>query len=702
VVNPVALATHAQVPGRAPADPLAITTPMVGREMPVAKPGGGNTTAGGSAAPLGKAGVYNPGEAVEVWSASLQTWCPGVVERTEAGMALVAFRSPVDGQPLTKGVLMTSGDMRRAGSAASSKGQQKAQAPPAAPPQASGQQKVQLPPAGAVPNPYKIGDAVEVWSNSIKDWFSGEVKSVQGNMVEVLFKGPDGAPLNKGVDANSAEIRLKGSHHSNAPPLPPRNNSAGETLARIPTKPKADRDDGQPGSPKGQARAPPAESTYDLAERAARPSLGRPVGPNAQGVFVDAFVDLAPSGPNYTAAKRTSRFSADALHGPNTQQVMNHVENQPEIVRPHKFDTNPQASRVANQIVSQAVQMTQAVGQETFDLQDKAWQGPMGRDPLTQLMGETNLEVIAQGLETLAQEVQNILKTQPMLVEAEAPVKIFGDIHGQFRDMLVFFSRFGFPQAGGPMFIFNGDWLDRGAHQLEVVAVVLALKAVFPMRVWLIRGNHEDTHQNQAMGPCGFHNHCMQRLGQQIGYRVFNTIHVALCYLPFACLVNKRILVVHGGIGDGRWTLDHIRNQRPPIDHDGLVRDPVLFNVLWSDPIPDNPSMELDTCGVHASPRDGHQNLIVTFAKDVTDLFCARNGIALVVRSHQAIAQGHGYDIMHGGRCMRVFSARDYEGAGNDSAILSIYEAVQAKSQVPALFLRSQVLGSVMTPKPYA
>ena len=44
-------------------------------------------------------------------------------------------------------------------------------------------------------------------------------------------------------------------------------------------------------------------------------------------------------------------------------------------------------------------------------------------------------------------KVESVLASQPMLVEAEAPVKVFGDIHGQFRDMLMFFARFGFPQA---------------------------------------------------------------------------------------------------------------------------------------------------------------------------------------------------------------------------------------------------------------
>ncbi len=76
-----------------------------------------------------------------------------------------------------------------------------------------------------------------------------------------------------------------------------------------------------------------------------------------------------------------------------------------------------------------------------------------------------------------------------------APVKIFGDLHGQFLDLMRLFDEYGAPSTAGDItyidYLFLGDYVDRGAHSLETICLLLALKIEHPKAVHLIRGNHE-------------------------------------------------------------------------------------------------------------------------------------------------------------------------------------------------------------------
>ena len=148
------------------------------------------------------------------------------------------------------------------------------------------------------------------------------------------------------------------------------------------------------------------------------------------------------------------------------------------------------------------------------DCRGKHWM--KGGAVLAAMLGADE-EKQAAAITGLAAAAKRVVAAQPSLVRVPAPTKVFGDVHGQLRDLLLLFAYYGSPtHKGGDVqttaYVFNGDWVDRGPHQLEVVVLLFALKAMYPSKVFLLRGNHEFRDMNESMGDEGFLQHVKTRL----------------------------------------------------------------------------------------------------------------------------------------------------------------------------------------------
>lgn len=59
------------------------------------------------------------------------------------------------------------------------------------------------------------------------------------------------------------------------------------------------------------------------------------------------------------------------------------------------------------------------------------------------------------------------------VLELRAPVRICGDLHGQFYDLMDYLDKYPFDETS---FLFLGDYVDRGAFSCEVILYLFLLK----------------------------------------------------------------------------------------------------------------------------------------------------------------------------------------------------------------------------------
>ncbi|GJS20962.1 serine/threonine-protein phosphatase BSL3 [Tanacetum coccineum] len=209
---------------------------------------------------------------------------------------------------------------------------------------------------------------------------------------------------------------------------------------------------------------------------------------------------------------------------------------------------------------------------------------------------------------------ERIFSSEPSVIQLKAPIKIFGNLYGQFGDLMRLFDEYGSPSTAGDI-------------ALETICLLLVLKVEYPQNVHLIRGNHEAADINALFG---FRIECIERMGERDGIWVWHRINRLFKWLPLAALIENKILCMHDGIGRSIYHIEQIENLKRLITIEaGSI---VLMDLLWSDPT-ENDSVE----GLRPNARGPG---LVTFGPDRVMEFCNKNDLQLIVRAHECVMDG--------------------------------------------------------------
>mmetsp|Transcript_117668 Transcript_117668/g.366580 ORF Transcript_117668/g.366580 Transcript_117668/m.366580 type:complete len:304 (-) Transcript_117668:85-996(-) len=261
-------------------------------------------------------------------------------------------------------------------------------------------------------------------------------------------------------------------------------------------------------------------------------------------------------------------------------------------------------------------------------------------------------------LRALCTSVRDTFLCQNALLELEAPLKICGDVHGQYHDLLRLLEYGGFPPESN--YLFLGDYVDRGKQSLETITLLFAYKAKYAENFFLLRGNHECASITRIYG---FYDECKRRYNIKLWK---NFCDVFNC-MPVCALIDEKIICMHGGLSPELSSFDQIRKLVRPTDvpDTGLICD-----LLWADP-------DKDMMGWAENDR----GVSFIFGPDVVSSFLSKHDLDVVCRAHQVVEDG--YEFFAKRQLITLFSAPNYCGEfDNAGAMMSIDDTLMCSFKV--------------------
>jgi len=164
----------------------------------------------------------------------------------------------------------------------------------------------------------------------------------------------------------------------------------------------------------------------------------------------------------------------------------------------------------------------------------------------------------------------------------------------------------------------------------------------------------------------GLGDECEKRLGENIRAEnsIFSKINALFDILPLACIIDEKILCVHGGIGSSITKISDIASIKRPLQVIQDVRtheQQILIDLLWSEY-----SDEINEVTINEERDILKLGFITKYGKERVNKFLNDNKLSMIITSHQWVQEG--MKTFNNDKVVIIYSATNYMDKYNNIA----------------------------------
>ena len=297
-----------------------------------------------------------------------------------------------------------------------------------------------------------------------------------------------------------------------------------------------------------------------------------------------------------------------------------------------------------------------------------------------------NRSSLLKFIDSIAKSAEEIFQSEPRVLRLDQPTIVFGDMHGNLSDLMLYESVFWKenPSVMPWNYLFLGDYVDRSIYSLETILYLLCQKISARNKFFLVRGNHEFRNINRMFG---FFLELTNNFGPEDGEKIWQRLNRVFDYMPMCAIIAGKVFCCHGGIPLSPKTgmpceISELEAITCPYEGPREHEDPSgpAWELVWNDPLSVDewndalkslPANEKEIAQKTGFAVNTKRSTGRFFNDQATRHFLSANDCDFILRGHECVH--HGYMSTHDGLTMTLFSSSGYSG-NNNAAVIMVHD----------------------------